>query len=63
LQELTMYNKLVKKGSYLVVSDTFIEDFPSGAFPDRPWGVGNNPATAVGKHHMNTTGGEESRAA
>jgi len=47
LQELTMYNKLVKKGSYLVVSDTFIEDFPSGAFPNRPWDVGNNPATAV----------------
>ena len=47
LQELTLYNKLVKKGSYLVVSDTFIEDFPPGYFSDRPWDKGNNPATAV----------------
>jgi cephalosporin hydroxylase len=27
--------------------DTAIEDRPEGFFPDRPWGKGNNPRTAV----------------
>ena len=27
--------------------DTIVEDMPEGAFPDRPWGKGNNPRTAV----------------
>jgi cephalosporin hydroxylase len=29
------------------VFDTVIEDMPVDAFRDRPWGVGNNPKTAV----------------
>ena len=33
--------------SYCVVFDTMIEDLPAGMFPDRPWGPGNNPKTAV----------------
>ena len=47
LEELNLYNGLVRKGSYLIASDTFLEDFPRGAFPNRPWDKGNNPGTAV----------------
>jgi cephalosporin hydroxylase len=45
--ELVLYSPLVKKNSYLVVFDTVIEDMPEDFFPDRPWGKGNNPKTAV----------------
>ncbi|MEI6294247.1 MAG: cephalosporin hydroxylase family protein [Methanomicrobiales archaeon] len=45
--ELELYSPLVSKGSYLVVSDTIIDDMPEDSFPDRPWGKGNNPKTAV----------------
>ncbi|NQU02535.1 MAG: cephalosporin hydroxylase family protein [Syntrophaceae bacterium] len=47
LKELEFYSPLVTKGSYLVVFDTIIEDMPEDLFPDRPWGKGNNPKTAV----------------
>ena len=47
LKELELYSPLVTKGSYLVVFDTIIEDLPDECFPDRPWGKGNNPKTAV----------------
>jgi cephalosporin hydroxylase len=47
LAELRLYAPLVRRGSYLVVFDTIIEDMPDGSFPDRPWGKGNNPKTAV----------------
>ena len=47
LQELYYYSPLVTLGSYLVVFDTIIEDLPDELFPDRPWGKGNNPKTAV----------------
>jgi len=47
LQELRAYSPLVKRGSYLIVYDTLIEDMPAGSFPDRPWDKGNNPKTAV----------------
>jgi cephalosporin hydroxylase len=46
-QELEVYSRLVGKDSYLVVLDTIIEDLPEDFFPDRPWGKGNNPRTAV----------------
>ena len=46
-RELKLYSHLVKKGSYLVVFDTIIEKMPKDFFPDRPWGKGNNPMTAV----------------
>ena len=47
LQELKAYSGLVTVGSYCIVYDTVIEDMPPNSFPDRPWGVGNNPMTAV----------------
>ena len=37
----------VPRGSYLVVLDTVVEDMPKDFFPDRPWGPGDNPRTAV----------------
>jgi cephalosporin hydroxylase len=49
LKELMLYSPLVSRGSYIVVFDTIIEDFPDGSFPDRPWKKGNNPMTAVKK--------------
>ncbi len=47
LAELRAYAPLTSVGSYCVVFDTVIEDLPAGMFPDRPWGPGNNPKTAV----------------
>ena len=47
LAELRAYAPLVTAGSYCVVFDTMIEDLPADAAPDRPWGPGNNPKTAV----------------
>jgi cephalosporin hydroxylase len=47
LAELQAYASLVSIGSYCVVFDTLIEDMPADMFPDRPWGSGNNPKTAV----------------
>jgi cephalosporin hydroxylase len=47
LAELRLYSPLVRRGSYIVVFDTLIEDMPDDSFPDRPWGKGNNPKTAV----------------
>ncbi len=47
LNELNAYANLVSIGSYCVVFDTVIEDVSSESFPDRPWGQGDNPKTAV----------------
>lgn len=47
LAELDAYAPLVSKGSYCIVYDTLVEDLPADMFPDRPWGPGNNPKTAV----------------
>ena len=47
LAELEAYASLTSVGSYCVVFDTVIEDLPAGIFPDRPWGPGNNPKSAV----------------
>lgn len=47
LQELQLYAPLVSVGSYCVVFDTVVEDMARDAFPDRPWGHGDNPKTAV----------------
>jgi cephalosporin hydroxylase len=47
LDELRAYAPLTSKDSYCVVFDTVIEDMPKEMFPDRPWGPGDNPKTAV----------------
>ena len=47
LAELEAYAHLTSLGSYCVVFDTLIQDAPPNMFPDRPWGKGNNPKTAV----------------
>jgi cephalosporin hydroxylase len=47
LEELKAYASLTSKDSYCIVFDTVIEDMPEDAFPDRPWGRGDNPKTAV----------------
>lgn len=47
LAELEAYAPLTSPGSYCVVFDTLVEDMPADMFPDRPWGPGNNPKTAV----------------
>lgn len=45
--ELKAYAPLVSEGCYCVVFDTIVEDVPTPISPDRPWGPGNNPKTAV----------------
>jgi len=47
LAELQAYAPMVTVGSYCVVFDTVVEDLPESLFPDRPWGPGDNPKTAV----------------
>ena len=48
LQELKLYSPLVSINSYIVVFDTIVEDLPDGYFSQkRPWGISNNPKTAV----------------
>ena len=48
LRELQLYAPFVTPGSYIVVFDTIVQDLPEGYFKEkRPWGIGNNPKTAV----------------
>ncbi len=48
VQELNLYSPFVSLGSYIVVFDTIVEYLPDGYFSQkRPWGIGNNPKTAV----------------
>lgn len=47
LKELELYSPFVSKGSYIVVFDTIIEYLPGKFFQNKPWGKGNNPATAI----------------
>lgn len=47
LSELEAYCSLVSPESYIIVYDTVIEHMPTHFYPDRSWGRGNNPKTAV----------------
>lgn len=47
LRELELYAPLVPVGGYVVVCDTIVDDLGPRACPDRPWGPGDNPRTAV----------------
>jgi cephalosporin hydroxylase len=55
LQELLLYSPFVTLNNYLVAFDTLVEDMPEDLMnPDRPWGKGNNPKTAVWEFLKNT---------
>jgi cephalosporin hydroxylase len=47
LEELNLYAPLVSKGQFLIVADTVVEQIPAQSHRPRPWGPGNNPATAL----------------
>ena len=53
LAELEAYAELSSLNSYCVVFDTVVDDMPKEMFPDRPWGPGNNPKTAVREYLKN----------
>lgn len=53
LSELNLYSPFVSAGSYIVAFDTIVEDLPEGYFSQkRPWGISNNPRTAVDEFLM-----------
>ncbi len=45
--EIQLYKDFVSKDSYLVVSDTIVEEIPIQLHRPRSWGHGNNPRTAA----------------
>ena len=47
LDELRRLAILLPVGSYVMVADTLVEEYPAGHYADRPWDRGNNPMTAV----------------
>lgn len=47
LAELEAYAPLTSVGSYCVVFDTIIESQPAEMYPDRPWGPGDSPKSAL----------------
>jgi cephalosporin hydroxylase len=47
LAELEAYAGLVTPGCYCIVYDTVIENLSAETYPDRPWGPGDNPMTAI----------------
>jgi cephalosporin hydroxylase len=53
LAELEAYAPLTSVGSYCCVFDTLVEDLPKEMYPDRPWGPGDNPKTAVWEYLKN----------
>jgi len=54
LAELEAYALLATVGSYCVVWDTRIEDWPENYYNNRPWGKKNNPKTAVHEYLKST---------
>jgi cephalosporin hydroxylase len=47
LSELRLYQKFVRRGSYLIVLDTIVDDMCEEFSRDRPWGPGRGPKSAV----------------
>lgn len=47
LKELELYSEMVGEGFYLVCGDTIVENIPEQEHRQRPWGIGNNPMTAL----------------
>lgn len=56
LAELNLYSSLIKEGQYLICGDTAIDIQPPNPTRPRPWGPGNNPATALRKFLETDTG-------
>ena len=48
LRELKAYAPMTSQGSYCLVFDTAVEYLPQDFFPNRPWGPGNSPCSAIG---------------
>jgi cephalosporin hydroxylase len=46
-RELELFSEFVTPGQYMIVADTMVEYIPEQEHRPRPWGVGNNPATAL----------------
>lgn len=59
IQELDAYSKMVSPGSYIIVFDSIVEDMPEDFYPDRPWGPGNSPKSAI-REFLGRNGGFES---
>jgi len=49
LNELEALAPMLPAGSTVIVADTIVEEMPEDYYPNRPWGHGNNPLTAVKK--------------
>ena len=47
LDELNLWSPILKKGNYIIVSDTIVEKIPAQTHRPRPWGPGNNPMTGM----------------
>jgi cephalosporin hydroxylase len=47
LNEMKLYSPFVTKDSYMLVFDTVVEDLADDIYDNRPWGIGDNPKTAV----------------
>lgn len=47
LRELEAYAPMVSVGSYCIVMDTVIEEQNADTYPDRNWGPGDSPQSAV----------------
>lgn len=45
LKELEIYSEFISSGNYMVICDTIVEKI--GTDRKRPWGIGNNPHTAL----------------
>ncbi len=56
LKELEIYAPMTSVGSYCVVFDTIVEDMPTGTYPNRDWGPGNSPLSAVRTYLSRTPG-------
>lgn len=47
LSELRAYSTFINKNMYIICADTIVGSIPIQTHRKRPWGPGNNPATAV----------------
>ena len=55
LAELQLYSPFVSLNSYIIVYDTIVENLPQDYLPGhaRPWGIGDNPMTAMNTFIVN----------